>query len=91
MFHIRPLLVDHPNFPRHMLRTLVHEPNANVRCLALQDPELPVPDLQRLAGAAESFLRRGVARHPGVTDELLERLRTLRLRTPLRSTSVGMT
>ncbi|MGW8573250.1 hypothetical protein [Streptomyces niveus] len=27
VFHIRPLLVDHPNFPRHMLRTFVDEPS----------------------------------------------------------------
>ncbi|MGW1018758.1 variant leucine-rich repeat-containing protein [Streptomyces niveus] len=57
-----------------MLRTFVDEPSPNVRYLALQDPELPVPDLQQLAAAAESFLRRGVARHPNVTDALLEHL-----------------
>ncbi|MDR6978313.1 hypothetical protein J2X68_005039 [Streptomyces sp. 3330] len=74
VFHIRPLLVDHPNFPRHMLRTFVDEPSPNVRYLALQDPELPVPDLQQLAAAAEPFLRRGVARHPNITTELLEHL-----------------
>jgi hypothetical protein len=74
VLHIRPLLVDHPNFPRHMLRTFIDEPNPNVRYLALQDPELPVPDLQQLAAAAEPFLRRGVARHPSITDALLEQL-----------------
>ncbi|MET8826269.1 hypothetical protein ABZX40_34520 [Streptomyces sp. NPDC004610] len=74
VFHIRPLLVDHPNFPRHTLRTFVDEPSPDARYLALQDPELPVPDLRQLATAAESFLRRGVARHPNVTDTLLERL-----------------
>lgn len=73
VFHIRPLLVDHPRFPRHTLRTFVDEPNPNVRYLALQDPELPVPALQRLA-AAEAFLRSGVARHPNITDVLLEQL-----------------
>ncbi|WP_218782000.1 hypothetical protein [Streptomyces sp. CS113] len=74
VFHIRPLLVEHPNFPRHMLRTFVDEPSPNVRYLALQDPELPVPELQQLAAAAESFLRRGVARHPNITDAMLEHL-----------------
>ncbi|MFV2118878.1 hypothetical protein ACE14D_10715 [Streptomyces sp. Act-28] len=74
VFHIRPPLVDHPNFPRHMLRTFVDEPSPNVRHLALRDPELPVPDLQRLAAAAEPFLRQGVARHPNITDVLLEQL-----------------
>jgi hypothetical protein len=73
VLHIRPLLVDHPNFPRDVLRTFVDEPSPNVRYLALQDPELRPPDLQRLA-AAESFLRRGVARHPNITDVLLEHL-----------------
>lgn len=74
VFHIRPLLVEHPNFPRHTLRTLVDEPSPNVRYVALQDPELPVTALQQLATAEDSFLRRGVARHPNVTDTLLERL-----------------
>lgn len=72
--HLRPWLTDHPRFPRHLLRTFADEPGANVRVVALQDPELPVPFLWRLADPDESWLRRGVAGHPGVTDELLERL-----------------
>ncbi|MER6186744.1 hypothetical protein [Streptomyces sp. NPDC001652] len=72
--HHRPLLVEHSNFPRHTLRTFVDEPIPNVRYLALQDPELPVPALQELAAAEEPFLRRGVARHPNITDALLDRL-----------------
>ncbi|MGW1033548.1 hypothetical protein ACWD4Z_15300 [Streptomyces antibioticus] len=74
VFHIRPLHVDHPNFPRHLLRTFTDELTPNARYLALQDPELPVPDLQRLATAAEPFIRRGVARHPNITAALLEDL-----------------
>ncbi|WP_425246208.1 hypothetical protein [Streptomyces sp. NEAU-NA10] len=74
VFHVRPLLVEHPNFPRHALRTFVDEPSPHVRYVALQDPELPVTALQRLAGASESFLRCGVARHPNITDALLEHL-----------------
>ncbi|MFE2585027.1 hypothetical protein [Streptomyces sp. NPDC059378] len=74
VFHVRPLLVEHPNFPRHALRTFVDEPSPDVRYVALQDPELPVAALRRLAEAAETHLRRGVARHPHVTDALLERL-----------------
>jgi hypothetical protein len=73
-FHIRPPLVEHPNFPRHMLRTFVDEPSPHVQYVALQDPELPVPALQQLATASESFLRRGVARHPNITEALLEQL-----------------
>ncbi|MEU9335564.1 hypothetical protein AB0D49_20670 [Streptomyces sp. NPDC048290] len=76
MFHIRPLLVEHPNFPRHTLRTFLDEPSPGVRHLALQDPELPVPGLERLAASTEPFLRRGVAGHPHITDGLLERLLT---------------
>ncbi|MGW6741309.1 hypothetical protein ACWGDX_11305 [Streptomyces sp. NPDC055025] len=34
VFHIRPLLVDHPNFPRHTLRTFVDEPSPDA------DPEV---------------------------------------------------
>ncbi|GAA3371109.1 hypothetical protein GCM10020367_20440 [Streptomyces sannanensis] len=45
-----------------------------MRHVALQDPDLPVTALQQLAAAAESFLRRGVARHPNITDALLEQL-----------------
>ncbi|MET9954395.1 hypothetical protein ABZ135_23015 [Streptomyces sp. NPDC006339] len=72
--HVRPLLVDHPNFPRDALRTFVDESSPNVRYLALQDPELPLPYLQQLTAAPQPFLRRGVARHPNITDELLEHL-----------------
>ncbi|NNN29865.1 hypothetical protein HLK59_05725 [Streptomyces sp. S3(2020)] len=72
--HHRPLLVEHPNFPRHTLRTFVDEPASNVRSLALKDPDLPLPALQQLAADPEPFLRRGVARHPNITDALLERL-----------------
>ncbi|MGY0057002.1 hypothetical protein ACWY4P_10630 [Streptomyces sp. LZ34] len=74
VFHLRPLLVDHPNFPRHTLRTFVDEPSPNARYVALQDPELPITALRQLAAAAEPFLRCGVARHSNVTDALLERL-----------------
>ncbi|MFE9094104.1 hypothetical protein [Streptomyces sp. NPDC007264] len=74
VFHVRPLLVDHPNFPRQTLRTFVDEPDPNVRYVALQDPGLPVASLQQLAAASESFLRRGVAGHPNITDALLEQL-----------------
>ncbi|MFK8909109.1 hypothetical protein [Streptomyces sp. YS-3] len=73
-FHVRPLLVDHPNFPRQALRGFVEEVVPPVRVLALEDPELPVPELRRLAGCEDSSLRLGVARHPNVTAELLEQL-----------------
>lgn len=74
VFHIRPLLIEHPNFPRHTLRTLVDEPNPLVRYVALQDPDLPVTALEQLAADSASFLRSGVAGHPNVTDALLEHL-----------------
>jgi hypothetical protein len=74
VFRVRPPLVEHPNFPRHTLRTFVDEPSPHARYVALQDPELPVAALERLAADAETFLRRGVARHPNITDALLERL-----------------
>ncbi|MFI8183854.1 hypothetical protein OG539_06360 [Actinacidiphila glaucinigra] len=72
--HVRPPLVEHPNFPRHRLRSFVDEVDPGVRRVALEDPGLPEPALERLAAAEESFLRRGVAQHPGVTLALLERL-----------------
>ncbi|MFB7286786.1 hypothetical protein [Actinacidiphila glaucinigra] len=74
VFHLSPLLVEHPNFPRQTLRTLADAPDPHVRYVALQDPELPAPALERLAVAEESFVRSGVARHPNITDTLLERL-----------------
>ncbi|MFF3949474.1 hypothetical protein ACFYYN_32315 [Streptomyces sp. NPDC001902] len=73
-FRVRPPLVEHPHFPRHMLPTFADEPDARVRHVALQDPELPPPVLERLAAAEEPFLRQAVARHPNITDALLERL-----------------
>ncbi|MFB7245601.1 hypothetical protein CW362_09930 [Streptomyces populi] len=74
VFHVQPLLVDHPEFPRRTLRGFVDEPDPRVRLLALQDPELPVPELRRLTDCEEGFLRAGAAGHPNVTAELLERL-----------------
>ncbi|MEU9413498.1 hypothetical protein AB0E08_48500 [Streptomyces sp. NPDC048281] len=72
--HIRPLLVDHPNFPRQALRGFADEPDPQVRDLALQDPGLPVSELRRIVDSQEEFLRAGAAGHPNVTVELLERL-----------------
>ncbi|MEU6353412.1 hypothetical protein ABZ896_29495 [Streptomyces sp. NPDC047072] len=72
--HIRPTLVEHPNFPRHRLRTFADEPYPNARRLALKDPDLPEPLLEQLAADAEPFVRRAVARHPRVSGDLLDRL-----------------
>ncbi|MFF4392674.1 hypothetical protein ACFY0G_38945 [Streptomyces sp. NPDC001552] len=74
--HIRPMLVDHPNFPRHELRGFVEEQGPRVRILALKDLELPPADLRGLAASAESFLRAGTARHPNIPTDLLELLLT---------------
>ena len=67
-------LVEHPNFPHQVLRSFVDEVNPKVRVLALEDPELPVECLWRLADSEEGFLRWGVAKHFGVSSDLLERL-----------------
>ncbi|WP_328675132.1 hypothetical protein [Streptomyces sp. NBC_00343] len=72
--HIRPPLVEHPDFPRDTLRTFAAEPDPRVRYVALRDTELPVTVLHQLAAAPEPFLRRGVARHPQATDALLHQL-----------------
>ncbi|MEV7729104.1 hypothetical protein AB0P15_30895 [Streptomyces sp. NPDC087917] len=72
--HIRPMLVDHPNFPRHELRGFVEQQDPRVRILALKDLELPPADLWELAASAESFLRAGTARHPNIPTDLLELL-----------------
>ncbi|TQF03171.1 hypothetical protein E6W39_14115 [Kitasatospora acidiphila] len=72
--HVRPPLVDHPNFPRQELRDFADDPNPAVRFLALKDPGLPATELRRFKEAAESFLRAGAARHPNVSADLLEQL-----------------
>ncbi|MFF3559378.1 hypothetical protein ACFYXS_04980 [Streptomyces sp. NPDC002574] len=73
-FHIRPSLVDHPNFPRQALGGFAGEPDPRVRVLALEDPDLPVAALRRLATDQEPSLRAGTAGHPNVGPELLEGL-----------------
>lgn len=74
VFHVRPLHMDHPNFPREALRGFLDVPDPRVRSLALHDSELPATVLRQLAEADEEFLRAGAAQHPNVTAELLERL-----------------
>ncbi|MFJ1706936.1 hypothetical protein [Kitasatospora sp. NPDC088346] len=74
VFHVRPLLVDHPNFPRQALRGFADGPDPRVRVLALEDPGLPVSELRRFAACEESFLRAGAARQPNVASDLLEQL-----------------
>ncbi|MFB7337777.1 hypothetical protein ACFC00_40210 [Streptomyces adustus] len=72
--HVRPLLVDHSNFASQTLRAFVDKADLRVRVLVLQDPELPVPGLRRFADCEEGFLDAGVAGHPDIVTELLERL-----------------
>lgn len=72
--HIRPLHVEHPNFPRHALHTFIHEPNPHVRYLALHDPDLPESALHNLTTAAEPFIRAGVATHLNTSQALLAHL-----------------
>jgi hypothetical protein len=74
MFHVRPLIVEHPNFPRHQLRTFADEPDPRTRYVALQDPELPVDVLERLATSSDPFVRRGAARHAKATPAIVEQL-----------------
>jgi hypothetical protein len=77
-YDVRPLLVEHPRFPRDRLRTFVDDPNPHARYAALQDRALPLDALRQLAAAPEPWLRRGVARHPNVDAALLDRLLTER-------------
>ncbi|MEV7585258.1 hypothetical protein ACIRUY_33700 [Streptomyces erythrochromogenes] len=72
--HVRPMLVDHPNFPRRALRGFVDDPDPRVRVLALRDPDLPLAQLRQLAACGEPFLRVGVAGHPALGAELVEEL-----------------
>ncbi|WBB94892.1 hypothetical protein O7543_01600 [Solwaraspora sp. WMMA2080] len=74
MFHIRPPIVEHPNFPRHRLRAFADDPDPHIRYIALEDPDLPTAVLERLAADSEAFIRRGAARHAHATPALLEQL-----------------
>jgi len=74
MFHIRPPIVEHPNFPRHRLRAFADDPDPHIRYIALEDPDLPTAVLERLAADSEAFIRRGAARHAHGTPALLEQL-----------------
>jgi hypothetical protein len=74
VFHITPLLMDHPNFPREALQGFVDVPDRQIRSLAFYDSSLPVAVLRQFAEHDEEYLRVGAAQHPNVTVELLERL-----------------
>jgi hypothetical protein len=74
LFHQRPLLVEHPNFPRDRLRAFADDPDPRIQRVALEDPDLPAEVLERLAGT--SALRHRVAAHPSITADLLDRLLT---------------
>ncbi|MFV2011606.1 MULTISPECIES: hypothetical protein [unclassified Micromonospora] len=69
-----PPIVEHPNFPRHRLRTFADDPDPQIRYVSLEDPDLPAEVLERLAVDSEAWIRRGAARHPNATPALLERL-----------------
>ncbi|WP_370416516.1 hypothetical protein [Streptomyces fradiae] len=71
-YHTRQLIVDHPRFPRHRLRTLVDAPGAGARFVVLRDPELPLDHLRRLAADPEAFVRAEAARHPRLPEGLLD-------------------
>ncbi|GAA0617641.1 hypothetical protein [Streptomyces crystallinus] len=73
-FHVRPLLVDHPNFPRQALRGFAEAADPRIRALALEDADLPASVLGRLAACEDPYVRGIVARHPNTTVDLLERL-----------------
>ncbi|MFI1105222.1 hypothetical protein [Streptomyces melanogenes] len=73
-FHVQPLLVDHPNFPRQALRGFVDEADPRIRTLALEDADLPASALRRLAACEDPYVRGRVAGHPNITVDLLERL-----------------
>lgn len=76
LFHVRPLHMDHPNFPREALGGFLDVADPRIRSLALHYSELPETALRRFAEDDEEFLRAGAAQHPNVTVELLERLLT---------------
>jgi hypothetical protein len=71
---VRPMLIEHPNFPRHRLQTFVDETNVMVRYLALYDPDLPTETLRRLASDPNPWLRRWAARHLRLTPDLFDQL-----------------
>jgi hypothetical protein len=74
--HIRPMLVEHPNFPRHRLHTFIDEASPAVRYLTQYDPDLPTETLRRLATDPQPSVRRGAARHRRLTPTLFDQLLT---------------
>jgi hypothetical protein len=74
LFHLRPLLIEHPNFPRDRLAAFADDPDPRIQRVALEDPDLAAEILERLADTPA--LRRRIAAHPNITAALLDRLLT---------------
>jgi len=74
LFHLRPLLIEHPNFPHDRLPAFADDADPHIQRVALEDPALPAGVLERLADTPG--LRRRIAAHPNITPALLDFLLT---------------
>lgn len=62
--HLRPMLVEHPNFPADGFVRLAAHPAPDRRRLALHGTELPVEVVTRLARDGDASVRAAAAAHP---------------------------
>lgn len=71
---LRPLLVDHPNFPRAALAAYAEEAEPRLSALACRDPSLPAAVVARLSRDEDDHVRTCTAGHPNIPIPDLMRL-----------------
>ncbi|MFC0532112.1 hypothetical protein [Phytohabitans kaempferiae] len=74
--HIRPLLVERPNFPRAAFADFAVSELPRLRRLALCDKDLPANLVDLLTSDPEPHVRRAAAEHPNLTVGCLPALLT---------------
>lgn len=74
--HIRPLLVEHPNFPPAAFARFAVSDHARLRRLALHDKDLAATLVGRLAADPEPYVRRAAAEHPNLPAHCLPAMLT---------------
>ena len=74
VWHIEPLLVEHPNFPPEAFIRLATAENPHRRAIAVQGPDLPADVAAALAADPVAFVRAAAARHRNIPVAALETL-----------------
>lgn len=73
-WHIRPLLVERPDFPRDALARFASSDLARLRLLALRNEGLAGEVVTSLAGDSDPHVRRAAAEHPNLPARCLPTL-----------------